>query len=195
MTDQSRQDLEINKNFKIYGGVVDSFLQKQVEWGVVTNGGPEADVCASFLCADGDRIETTSKTSTEVTGAGQVGTKCKQGEPSKAIIAQSGDIVLDAKNGDIIIKGKNIRIIAEDGSGEITLRSGKIIEINAPVSNVKGTNVNITGTSKVNNLGQFVESAAGVQCSSSTITDQKQGSFIGSAIKIIGDLKKFLQLI
>lgn len=193
MTDQPRRDLEIHKNYKVYGGVKDSFLGKTVEWGVVTNGGPEADINSIFLCADGDKVETTSKTSTEVTGVGKVGTRCQPGEPSKVIIAQSGDIVLDAKNGDIIIKGRNIRIVAEDGSGEITLRSGKIIEINAPVSNVKGTNVNITATSKVTQLGQFVEGSAGVQASSSTMTDATKGSFLGKVLGAINSLKKFLR--
>lgn len=195
MTDQPRQDLEVHKNYKIFGGVSDSFLGKTVEWGVVTNGGPEADVNSTFLCSDGDRVETTSKTSTEVTGVGKVGTRCQPGEPSKVIIAQSGDIVLDAKNGDVIIKARNIRIVAEDGSGEITLRSGKIVEINAPVSNIKGTNVNVTATSKVTQLGQFVEGAAGVQNSSATLTDATQGSFIGAALGVISNLKKFLQLL
>lgn len=195
MTDQPRKDLEINKNFKIFGGVEDSFTGKKVEWGVVTNGGPEADINASFLCADGDRVDVTSKTSTEITGVGKLGSKCQQGEPSKAIIAQSGDILLEAKNGDLIIKAKNIRIIATDGSGEITLRSGKIIEINAPTSNVKGTNVNVVATSKVTQLGQFVEASAGVQSSSSTMTDATKGSFLGKALGAINTLKKFMQFI
>lgn len=195
MTDQPRLDVEIHKNYKIFGGVSDSFLGKTVEWGVVTNGGPESDVNSTFLCNDGDRIETTAKTSTEVTGVGKVGTRCQQGEPSKIIIAQSGDIVLDAKNGDIIIKGKNIRIVAEDGSGEFTLRSGKIIEINAPVSNIKGTNVNVTATSKVTQLGQFVEGVAGIQNSSSTMTDAAKGSFIGKALSAISSFKKFMKML
>ena len=43
-------------------------------------------------------------------------------------------------------------------------------------------------------IGNYVESAAGVQQSSASLVDIFQGSFIGQILNSIGNLKKFLQL-
>lgn len=189
-----RVGFEQNKNHKIYDGVEDSDIGKVVEWGVTTNGGPEKNVNSILIFDDGDKTETVRRTSMEVTGCGKDGTMCKDGEPSKVIYAESGDIHIEAVSGSIVLKAKNIRIVATDGSGEITLDSNKILELKAPVTNIKGTNVNITGSSKVSTLAQYVEVSGGVQASVTTLTDVCQGSVMGKLLGIISSLKKFLQL-
>ena len=68
---------------------------------------------------------------------------------AKILAAGSGHILIDAQDGDVIIKGRNIRLSAEDGSGEITLVSGKHVYIKGAVCHIKGTNINILGS---NNL-------------------------------------------
>ena len=66
----------------------------------------------------------------------------------------SGHILIDAQDGDVIIKGRNIRLSAEDGSGEITLVSGKHVYIKGAVCHIKGTNINILGS---NNLSMSLQ--------------------------------------
>jgi len=189
MTEQIRQDLEVHKNFKIYGGVESETYGKTIEWGVATNGGPTNDVQSIFLCDDGDKIETTPRTSMEVVGA-----KCSDKEPAKIIYAKNGDIEIRAPGGQITLVAKNIRIVAEDGSGEITLKSNKIIQTDSPVTKVVGTNVDILGTSQVSTMGEFVESAGGSQASSGTITDLTKGSFIGGILKALTKFEKIVKM-
>lgn len=190
--ERQRQDLEVNQNFKIYGGVDCNDTGKTIEWGVTTNGGPEKNVNSILLFDDGDKAETVRRTSIEVTGCGKNGTMCNEGEPSKLIYAQSGDIHIEAVSGSIVLKAKNIRIVATDGSGEITLDSGKIIQFQAPVANTKGTNVNVTASNKVTVLGQYSEIAGAVQTSASTLSDAYRGSFLGAILGALSSLKKFL---
>ena len=54
---------------------------------------------------------------------------------------------------------------------------------------VKGTNVDITGKNSVNMIGNYVESAAGVQQSSASLVDIFQGSFIGQLLNSLEILK------
>ena len=44
-------------------------------------------------------------------------------------------------------------------------------------------------------IGNYVESAAGVQQSSSSLVDIFQGSFIGQLLNSLGNLKKFLKIV
>lgn len=187
MTEQIRQDLEIHKNYKIYGGVESETFGKTVEWGIATNGGPTQDVQSIFLCDDGDKIETTPRTSLEV-----VGSKCADKEPAKIIYAKNGDVEIRAPGGQITLVAKNIRIVAEDGSGEITLKSNKIIQTDSPVTKVLGTNIDIVATSQASTMGEYVESAGGSQASSGTVTDITKGSFIGGILKALTKFQKVL---
>jgi hypothetical protein len=189
MSEQQRRDLEVHKNYKVYGGVESKTFGKTVEWGVATNGGPTNDVQSIFLCDDGDKIETTPRTSLEVVGA-----KCTDKEPAKVIYAKNGDIEIRAPGGQITLIAKNIRIVAEDGSGEITLKSNKIIQTDAPSTKVVGTNVDIAANSQASMMGEFSEVVGGVQASIGTITDSKKGSFIGALLSILGKFEKYLKL-
>ena len=139
---------------------------------------------------DGGKEDVVLGTSLEVCGH-----TVNEKEPGKVIFAKNGDIHLEAPNGQITLKARNIRIIGQDGDGEVTIQAGRIAEIDAPTSRLTGTNVDVTGKNSVNLLGNYVESAAGVQQSSSTLTDILQGSFIGQILNALGNLKKFLKIV
>jgi|TARA_R100000030_G_C3248670_1_gene122402 hypothetical protein len=138
---------------------------------------------------DGGKEDVVLETSLEVCGR-----RVKDKEPAKVIYARNGDIHFEAPNGQITLKAKNIRLVSQDGDGEVTIQAGKTIEIDGPTARVKGTNVDITGKNSVNMIGNYVESAAGVQQSSASLVDIFQGSFIGQLLNSLGNLKKFLQL-
>lgn len=179
MTNQRGYDLETLAAAKIYSNVRhDEFV---VEYGVSTDGG-----CAEMLQEDGNRVEVVPGTSYEY-----VGNKTSDKSPAKIILAKNGNIHLEAQNGDIILKARNIRIIAEDGSGEVTLNSGKTIEIKAP--NIKESGTNVTTTAP-GNLGTFSGTKSGnaqiKNCDGSS-TDLLQGSFLGQASSALQSLKKF----
>lgn len=183
MSKSERQNIDTNIAHKIYDNV--THKEATYEWAVTTDSGSSIQ-----LREDGNRVEVNPKTSMEVVGA-----KCIDDEPAKVIYAKNGDIYLDAPAGDIIIRARNIRIVATDGSGEITMSSGKIIEFNGPIVRTKGTNVDITATNEVGVYGQTVDMAANVQVSSSSFSDITQGSFIGSILSALSNLKKFLKMI
>ena len=179
MTNQRGYDLETLAAAKIYSNVRhDEFV---VEYGVSTDGG-----CAEMLQEDGNRVEVVPGTSYEY-----VGNKTSDKSPSKIILAKNGNIHLEAQNGDIILKARNIRIIAEDGSGEVTITSGKTVEIRAPNIKVSGTNVTTTAPG---NLGTFSGTKSGnvqIQNDDGSATDLLSGSFLGGIFSGLQSLKKF----
>lgn len=139
---------------------------------------------------DGDKSDIVLKSSVEVCGV-----IAQEKVPAKVIEAKNGDIEFLAPNGQITLKAKSIRIMGEAGDGEVTIQAGKVVEMDAPASRVKGTNIDITATNSASMLGNYVEAAAGVQQSSASLVDVFQGSFIGQILNSLGNLKKFLKII
>lgn len=139
---------------------------------------------------DGDKHDVVLGTSTDVCGV-----NAQEKTPAKIVKAMNGDIVFEAPNGQIVLKAKNVRIVGEGGDSEVTIQSGKIVEIDAPSNKVRGTNIDVAATNSTSLLGNYVEAAAGVQQSSSSLVDIFQGSFIGQILNSLGNLKKFLKLI
>jgi len=139
---------------------------------------------------DGDKSDIVLKSSVEVCGV-----IAQEKVPAKVIEAKNGDIEFLAPNGQITLKAKSIRIMGEAGDGEVTIQAGKVVEMDAPASRVKGTNIDITATNSASMLGNYVESAAGVQQSNASLVDVFQGSFIGQILNSLGNLKKFLKII
>ena len=60
--------------------------------------------------------------------------RVKDKEPAKVIYARNGDIHFEAPNGQITLKAKNIRLVSQDGNGEVTIQAGKTIEIDGPTA-------------------------------------------------------------
>lgn len=105
---------------------------------------------------DGDKWDVTNKVSYELSGC-DTKNPVPAGKPAKVIRTKSGDIVIEALGGDLILKAKNIRIVASDGSGEVTIQSGKNITIKGPVANIDSTNVNVSGKNNIGLGGGSVE--------------------------------------
>jgi hypothetical protein len=181
MTNQRGYDLETLAAAKIYSNV--NYGNYQVEYGVTTDNGN-----AMMMQSDGVKVEVTPNTSYEY-----VGNTCKEDQPGKIILAKNGNIHLEAQNGDIILKAKNIRIVAEDGSGEITLNSGKIIEIRAPSIRENGTNITVAGSGNLETMAGTKSGSAQIQNSDGSSVDLVQGSFLGQAFSGLQSLKKFFK--
>lgn len=156
---------------------------KKIDYGVTTDSGN-----STLMLIDGNKVDVTPKTSLEC-----VGEKVQDNEPAKTIQATNGNIQLEAKNGDIILKAKNIRIVAEDGSGEITITSTKIISINAPYIKQNGTNITVTASGNVETFGNTISSSAQIKNCSMSSVDMTQGSFLGQASSGLKGLKKFFK--
>ena len=167
--------------YRLQGGNVEG--GKEVSYSMITD---EATGFAYFKT--GDYWNINDRSSVE-----RCGMKLNDKEVAKIIKADNGDIVFEAPNGQITLKAKNIRIIAEDGDGEITMQAGKILEADAPTSRLKGTNVDITAVSGAQMIGSFVDASAGVHQSSSSLTDITQGSLVGSILNVLGNIKKYLE--
>lgn len=167
--------------YRLQGGNVEA--GKEVSYSMITDEGT-----GFAYYKTGDYWNINDRSSVE-----RCGIKLNDKEVAKIIKADNGDIVFEAPGGQIVLKAKNIRIMAQDGDGEITLQAGKILEADAPTSRVKGTNVDITAVSGAQMIGSYVDASAGVQQSSSSLTDITQGSLVGSILNALGNIKKFLE--
>lgn len=154
-----------------------------IDYATTTDGGN-----STIMQNDGTRIERTPKTAFEY-----VGDKVQDNEPAKIIYAKNGNIHLEASNGDIIIKAKNIRILAEDGSGEITINSTKIIDIRAPYLKENATNITVTASGNLETFAGTKTGSAQIQNSDGSSVDLLQGSFLGKAFSGLQSLKKFFK--
>lgn len=179
MTKNKEGSFETFDNAKMYSGV--DCEGKIVDYGITTDGGN-----ATILQQDGNRVENTPKTAFEY-----VGKKCQSSEPAKIIFARNGNIHLEAENGDIIIKAKNVRIVAEDGSGEITINSTKIVSIKAPQLKESSTNKTQTVRGNKDSMTGTTSSSGQIQNDNSSSTDLLSGSFLGGLFSGLKNLKKF----
>ena len=177
----SGYDIETLASAKMYSNV--NYGNNTIDYGVTTDGGNSV-----FLQKDGKRNEYVPSTSYEL-----VGDRCNDDEPGKVILATNGNIHLEAQNGDIILKARNIRIVAEDGSGEITLNSGKIIEIKAPYVKENATNIAVTASGNLETMSGTKSGSAQIQNSDGSSTDLLQGTFLGQIFSGLQSLKKFFK--
>lgn len=182
MTDQPKEYYEKKPGFTVKSGVPDS-ANKKIDYSVIT------DNAQGFkYTEEGNKFDLCNKTSYELCGE-----SVSKGEPAKIIRASNGDVIIEAISGDLILKGMNIRVVAKDGVGEVTINSAKQIALSAPITSVKGTNTNVLGTNNVSIGGQAVDAGAGMQFSSGVLTDILQGTFLGSAIRVLTKFKSFLE--
>ena len=183
MSDQPKEWWQQGFGFKVQAGT--TIDGKEVGYAMITD-----EHTGYSYYKNGDKWDLSLGTSLEVCGK-----NVNDNVPAKVIYARNGDIEFIAPGGQITLKARSIRILAEDGDGEITLNAGKILELDGPTSRVKGTNIDIAAKSSANLVGNFVEAGAGVQQSSSSLVDIFQGSFIGQILNTLNNVKKFLQII
>lgn len=167
--------------YRIQGGNIEA--GKEVSYSMITD---EATGFAYYKT--GDYWNINDRSSVEICGS-----KLNDKEVAKIIHANNGDIEIRAPGGQITLLAKHIRILAQDGDGEITMQAGKILETDAPTARVKGTNVDITATSGAQMIGSYTDMSAAVQASSSSLTDITQGSLVGAVLNVLGNIKKFLE--
>ncbi len=185
MTEQDKFHLEQKQGFKIKSGTEDR-EGNQIGYQMVTDEGNGF----SFF-KDGNYAVSSTQTSREVCGH-KITDPDKV--PAKVIIAKNGNIHLEAEFGDIILKAKNIRLVAQDGSGEITLSSGKHFYVNAPICTLKGTDTKVTGVKSVDIVGTSVSSGGQIANDSGSSVDKDQGSFIGRLMGVLKTVKNFLTI-
>jgi hypothetical protein len=167
--------------YRLQGGNVEA--GKEVSYSMITDEG-------TGFCyyKTGDYWNINDRSSVDICGM-----KLNDKEVAKLIYAENGDIEIRAPGGQITLLAKNIRLLAEDGSGEITLQAGKILETDAPTARVKGTNVDITAVSGAQMIGSYVDASASTQTTISSLTDVTQGSLVGTVLNVLGNVKKYLE--
>lgn len=168
--------------FSVKSGVPDPVGNK-IEYSVTT------DSSQGFQYgANGNKFDVSLGTSYEICGE-----KVQENEPGKVIRALNGNIVIEAIDGEIVLRGNSIRLVAKDGSGEITLVANSQIQSSAPIVNEKGTISNSLMSNSKSVAAQAVDTAGGIVLTSGTLTDAEQGSFLGKIMKVLQKFKKWLE--
>lgn len=181
MTDQPKEYYEKKPGFIIKSGTKDA-AGKTTDFAIFT------DNAQGFqYTTDGNKLDLSKKTSYEICGV-----EGKQGEPAKIIRAKKGDIIIEALEGDIVLRGMNIRIEAKDGVGEITINSTKQIAMNAPITNVKTSNMNVAASNNISMGAAAVDTTGSIQNTQTTGMEESQAGILGRLLSI---LKKFSNFI
>ena len=122
-----------------------------------------------------------------------VGLKVDQGDMAKIISADYGNILIEAQDGDIELRARNIRLHAtNDADGEMTIKATKHIYAKSPIIDLDGNLTNVLGKKTLSMGGNFVDQSGGVELSSGTQTDSKQGGFLGMVLSFTSRFKDFL---
>lgn len=173
--------VETYDNSKFYSG--ETFNGVKLDHAITTDGGN-----ATMWQADGTRVDNVPGTAFEY-----VGEKTKEDDPAKIIYAKNGNIEIRAPNGQITLIARNIRIVAADGSGEITLDAAKILSLKAPYIKENSTNMTITASANYEVMAGTKSGAGQIKNCEMSGTDEVQGSFLGKAASSLKNLKKFFK--
>ena len=173
-------------NFRVASGIKipDGDLKgKYTDFSVMTD-----EIQGIAFYKDGLQKLVTNGTSYET-----VGMKVDEGDFAKIISAPNGNILIEAKAGDIEIRARNIRLHAtNDPDGEMTIKATKHIYTKAPIIDIDGNLTNVLGKKTLSMGGNFVDESGGVELSSGTQTDSKQGGFLGMVLSFTSRFKDFL---
>lgn len=172
--DFPKQFVEKKPGFVIKSGVRDA-AGKKIDYQMVTDNAQGFE-----YTQDGLKHDSCRKTSTEVCGI-----DCTKDEVGKAIYAEGGNIIIDARDGDIVIRGLNIRIQAMDGSGEVTITAPKQIQERAPIVNIKGSKVNMVGTNSAIVAAQTTDIRGNIAENSSSGSEDQQGGIMSKIFAFI----------
>lgn len=177
MADQPKEYYEKKPGFIVKSGVKD-VAGIPVDYGVFTDNGQGFE-----YTQEGNKYDTCQKTSYELCGLDG-----KDKQPAKVIRGKKGDIIIEAMDGDIVLRGNNIRIVALDGSGEVTISSGKHFSVNAPVQSMKGSISNTVMTNSASTGAQTTDTTGNMQNTQASGAEEGQGSLL---TKLLGIAKKF----
>lgn len=183
MTDQPKEYYKKYPGFEIKSGTPDAAGNK-IDFAVFTDNGQGFE-----YTVEGNKFDTCDKTSYELCGADLTDDK----QPAKVIKASNGNINIEAPGGEVIIRAKSIRLIAQDGQGEVTITSLKQFNVTSPVQTYKGAVSNAVLSNSFSVGAQVVESSANIQNSASSGADDTESSILNKLLKINDKFKKFLK--
>lgn len=182
MTDQPKEYYEKKPGYIVKSGTTD-LAGKKIDYAVFTDLGQGFE-----YTQEGNKFDACKKTSYET-----VGQDVNEGEPAKIIKAKNGDVIIEAVAGDLVLRARNIRIVAMDGSGEVTINSGKQVSIQAPIQNLKGTNLNTLMTNNISMGALTVDSTGVMQNTQNTESEEKQSSVLSQLLGVVKKFKEFLE--
>lgn len=182
MTDQPKEYYEKKPGFVVKSGTED-LTGKITDYAVFTDYGQGFQ-----FTTDGQHKQQCKKTSYELCGIDG-----KDGEPAKVIRGLKGDIIIEAVDGDIVLKGKNIRIVALDGSGEVTVVSGKHFSVNAPVQSLKGSNSNTVMSNSASVGAQATDTTGNMQVTQTSGAEESEGSLLSQLLGLLKKFQKFFE--
>jgi hypothetical protein len=167
--------------FVIKSGTPDA-SGKSVDFSIVTDLGQGFE-----YTQEGNKFDRCDKTSYELCG-----TDSQETEPAKIIRAVNGNIHIEALNGEVVIKAKSIRLVAQDGSGEVTITSAKHFAVNAPIQNFKGSMSNTVMSNSVSSGALSVDSRGEIQNSATSGSEDTEGSLLTQLLKISQKFKNWI---
>lgn len=183
MTDQPKEYYQKYPGFEVKSGTPDAAGEK-IDYAVFTDNGQGFE-----YTVEGNYYERCDKTSYELCG-GEI-TDDKQ--PAKVIRASNGNINIEAPGGEVIIRAKSIRLIAQDGQGEVTITSLKQFNVTSPVQTYKGAVSNAVLSNSFSVGAQAVDTTGNVQNTSSSGGDDTESSILNKLLKINDKFKTFLK--
>lgn len=179
---QGKEYIEKRPGFVVKSGTKDA-AKRKIDYAVFTDNAQGFE-----YTQDGQKLDVCRGTSLEISGV-----DVQEGEPGKIIDAKNGDIIIQALNGDITLKARNIRIVALDGSGEVTISAGKHIHTNAPVTSIKGAISNTVMTNSAS-IGALATDTTGVmQNSQSSGSEECEGSLLSKLLSLAKKFQSFLE--
>ena len=182
MADQPKEYYEKKPGFVVKSGVPDLY-GNTIDYAVLTDNAQGFE-----YTTDGQYRQVCRKTSYEACGLDG-----NDGEPAKIIRAKRGNIIIEAMDGDIILRGRNIRIVALDGTGEVTVVSGKHFAVNAPVQSFKGSNSNTVMSNTASTGAQATDTTGNMQNSQTSGAEDSEGSILTRLLNIAKKFQKFLE--
>jgi len=184
MADTGKKEYyEKKPGFVVKSGTEIPITGQKTDYAVFTDNGQGFE-----FTTDGQHKQHCKKTSYELCGV-----EGNDGEPAKVIRAKRGDIIIEAMDGDIILRGKNIRVVALDGSGEVTIISGKHFSVNAPVTNIKGGNGNFLMTNSASIGAQAVDTNGNMQNTQTSGVEECQSSILSRLLSIVKKFQSFFE--
>lgn len=181
MTEQPKEFYDKKPGYIVKSGTPD-MCGAQIDFAIFTDLGQGFE-----YTQEGNKYDICDKTSYELCGS-----DTQENEPAKVIRAINGNIVLDAPNGEIIIRAKSIRIVAQDGSGEVTITSAKHFAVNAPIQNFKGSISNNVMSNSASTGALAVDSRGEIQNSATSGSEDTEGSLLTQLLKISQKFKNWI---
>jgi len=184
MADTGKKEYyEKKPGFVVKSGTVQKISGKTIDYAVYT------DHSQGFeFTQDGEHRQVANKTSYDLSGV-----EGTDRVPAKIIRAVKGDIIIECQDGEIVLRGRNIRLEAIDGSGEVTIVSGKQISLNAPIQNLKGGVSNTVMTNSASTGALATDTTGVMQNSQSSGAEEGEGSILSKLLSLAKKFKSFLE--